>query len=170
MLHSTAEATPGGSESKRVVIDGVIFQFEDGGKKLTRIGGGRRLSALMAELAPGSSSSGTPTRQSLKYGGEQYRRTKRGNLVSRSTCVAPLPLTSGCLRNAPSRQKSPADTIPRLVGAAHALLTTNRPVRSRSDVPVSAHSRPARHLPAVPAGIVSAWSRRLPAIAHPVGT
>lgn len=39
VLQSTSQSTPGGSESKRVVIDGVIFQFEDGGKKLTRIGG-----------------------------------------------------------------------------------------------------------------------------------
>jgi len=39
VLESTAEASPGGTEGKRVVIDGVIFQFEQGGSKLTRIGG-----------------------------------------------------------------------------------------------------------------------------------
>lgn len=42
VLKSTPDVSPGGSEAKRVVIDGVIFQFEEGGKKLTRIGGGSR--------------------------------------------------------------------------------------------------------------------------------
>jgi hypothetical protein len=32
-------STSGPSGSNRVVIDGVIFQFEEGGSKLTRIGG-----------------------------------------------------------------------------------------------------------------------------------
>ncbi len=39
VLSSVATSTPGGGEGKRVVIDGVIFQFEQGGKKLARIGG-----------------------------------------------------------------------------------------------------------------------------------
>ena len=39
VLNSTTTSSPGGGEGKRVVIDGVIFQFEQGGKKLTRIGG-----------------------------------------------------------------------------------------------------------------------------------
>ncbi|BEJ15167.1 hypothetical protein CspHIS471_0409340 [Cutaneotrichosporon sp. HIS471] len=81
MLQSTSESTPSGAESKRVVIDGVIFQFEEGGKQLTRIG----------ELPSAGSSSaaiGTPTRHRLKYGGQDYRRTKRGNLVSRAALDA----------------------------------------------------------------------------------
>lgn len=39
VLESTIEPSPGGTEAKRVVIDGVIFQFEKGGNKLVRIGG-----------------------------------------------------------------------------------------------------------------------------------
>ena len=39
MLSSTTTTNTNGEEGKRVVIDGVIFQFEQGGKKLTRIGG-----------------------------------------------------------------------------------------------------------------------------------
>lgn len=77
------EESPGGSEAKRVVIDGVIFQFDEDGKKLVRIGGevvtGR---SDLPDLTTGDS--GTPTRSSLSYGGEKYRRTKRGNLISRS--------------------------------------------------------------------------------------
>ncbi len=99
-LQSTSESTPGGTESKRVVIDGVIFQFEEGGKQLTRIGG-ELIDIVVADLpelpsAGSSGSQGTPTRHRLKYGGEQYRRTKNGNLVSRAACVllAPLHLPS----------------------------------------------------------------------------
>lgn len=39
VLHSTSEGSAG-AETKRVVVDGVIFQFEEGGSKLVRIGGG----------------------------------------------------------------------------------------------------------------------------------
>ncbi|WVW86326.1 hypothetical protein I302_108368 [Kwoniella bestiolae CBS 10118] len=58
------------SGDKRVVIDGVVFQFEQDGKKLTRIG-----------EAPSSAGHHTPTRKSLSFGGEKYRRTSRGNLI-----------------------------------------------------------------------------------------
>ncbi|KLT42527.1 hypothetical protein CC85DRAFT_292032 [Cutaneotrichosporon oleaginosum] len=92
MLQSTSESTPSGTESKRVVIDGVIFQFEEGGKQLTRIGGDLMsvADADLPELSAGSSAAaqGTPTRHRLKYGGQQYRRTKRGNLVSRAALEA----------------------------------------------------------------------------------
>ncbi|WVQ94858.1 hypothetical protein IAU59_001941 [Kwoniella sp. CBS 9459] len=73
MLSSTAVS----SGDKRVVIDGVIFQFEQDGKKLTRIG-----------EAPSSSGSGgvfTPTRKSLNFGGGKYRRTMKGNLILKKT-------------------------------------------------------------------------------------
>lgn len=46
-------------------------------------------SNLSAELPSTSGSTITRTRQSLDYGGEQYRRTKRGNLISRSRFEAP---------------------------------------------------------------------------------
>jgi hypothetical protein len=79
------------------VIDGVIFQFEQDGGKLVRIGGEGLilfcdvLSSLtnVSEVAGGSVSPAlsTPTRQSLRFGGESYRRTKRGNLISRSRSV-----------------------------------------------------------------------------------
>ncbi|WWC64756.1 uncharacterized protein I303_107367 [Kwoniella dejecticola CBS 10117] len=65
-----SESTSSGD--KRVIIDGVVFQFEQDGKKLTRIGD-----------APSPSNTSTPTRKSLRFGGERYRRTSRGNLVSR---------------------------------------------------------------------------------------
>ncbi|GMK57088.1 hypothetical protein CspeluHIS016_0309280 [Cutaneotrichosporon spelunceum] len=81
MLQSTSESTPGGTESKRVVIDGVIFQFEEGGKQLTRIG-------ELPSAGSSTAAQGTPTRHRLKYGGLDYRRTKRGNLVSRAALDA----------------------------------------------------------------------------------
>ncbi|OCF77646.1 hypothetical protein I204_01643 [Kwoniella mangroviensis CBS 8886] len=59
------------SGDKRVVIDGVVFQFEQDGKKLTRIG----------EAPSSATGSFTPTRKNLSFGGEKYRRTSRGNLV-----------------------------------------------------------------------------------------
>ncbi|WWC91868.1 uncharacterized protein L201_006815 [Kwoniella dendrophila CBS 6074] len=65
----TSLATSSGD--KRVVIDGVVFQFEQDGKKLTRIG----------EATPSSVDQHTPTRKSLSFGGEKYRRTSRGNLI-----------------------------------------------------------------------------------------
>ncbi|WVF67259.1 hypothetical protein IAT40_002007 [Kwoniella sp. CBS 6097] len=75
MLNSTAVS----SGDKRVVIDGVIFQFEQDGKKLTRIG-----------ESPSSSGSGsggvfTPTRKSLSFGGGKYKRTMKGNLILKKT-------------------------------------------------------------------------------------
>ncbi|OCF44396.1 hypothetical protein I317_01656 [Kwoniella heveanensis CBS 569] len=75
MLNSTAIS----SGDKRVVIDGVIFQFEQDGKKLTRIG-----------EAPSSSTGGTggvftPTRKSLNFGGGKYKRTMKGNLILKKT-------------------------------------------------------------------------------------
>ena len=50
-------STSGPSGSNRVVIDGVIFQFEEGGSKLTRIGGklhiaGRALKLILQNLHP----------------------------------------------------------------------------------------------------------------------
>ncbi|ORX39403.1 hypothetical protein BD324DRAFT_619574 [Kockovaella imperatae] len=68
------------SEGQRVVIDGIVFQFEMGGQKLTRIG----------ELSPASNgqsstSHGSPTRKSVNYAGSKFRRTSRGNLVKSST-------------------------------------------------------------------------------------
>ncbi|EKD00453.1 hypothetical protein A1Q2_05290 [Trichosporon asahii var. asahii CBS 8904] len=91
VLQSSSDTSPGGSEGqKRVVIDGVVFQFEQDGKKLTRIGGTLHpLSATDSTLdLPGTKKdvNNTPTRHSLKYQGENFRRTKRGNLISRSTC------------------------------------------------------------------------------------
>nr|XP_019010480.1 uncharacterized protein I206_04949 [Kwoniella pini CBS 10737]OCF49261.1 hypothetical protein I206_04949 [Kwoniella pini CBS 10737] len=67
-----SESTSSGD--KRVIIDGVVFQFEQDGKKLTRIG-----------EAPSSTNTSTPTRRTLRFGGEKYRRTSRGNLVSRKS-------------------------------------------------------------------------------------
>ncbi|KAL7421368.1 hypothetical protein Q5752_004253 [Cryptotrichosporon argae] len=61
-------ASTDSSEGKRVVIDGVVFKFEDGGKKLTRVD---------------DAATASPTRHSLTYGGERFRRTKKGNLISR---------------------------------------------------------------------------------------
>ncbi|RSH91402.1 hypothetical protein EHS25_009701 [Saitozyma podzolica] len=69
VLNSTS--TPQGSQ--RVVIDGIIFQFEPGGTKLTRIGELEGTKAV---------AQGTPTRKKLDFGGKQYRRTSRGNLVT----------------------------------------------------------------------------------------
>ncbi|EJT45238.1 hypothetical protein A1Q1_06376 [Trichosporon asahii var. asahii CBS 2479] len=90
VLQSSSDTSPGGSEGqKRVVIDGVVFQFEQDGKKLTRIGGmPHRLSTADTSELPGTKKdvNNTPTRHSLKYQGENFRRTKRGNLISRSTC------------------------------------------------------------------------------------
>jgi hypothetical protein len=45
-------STSGPSGSNRVVIDGVIFQFEEGGSKLTRIGGKLAKSRYRNELTP----------------------------------------------------------------------------------------------------------------------
>ncbi|KAK8853353.1 hypothetical protein IAR55_004057 [Kwoniella newhampshirensis] len=74
VLNSTIAASNG---SKQVVIDGIIFQFEQDGKKLTRIG----------EASPSGPSSMvggyTPTRKSLSFGGGRYKRTSRGNLILR---------------------------------------------------------------------------------------
>ncbi|KAK4689230.1 hypothetical protein P7C73_g882, partial [Tremellales sp. Uapishka_1] len=69
--------TSGGSEGRRVAIDGVIFQFEQGGKKLVRVGD----ASSPVGTSTQAGNFGTPTR--LEYGGEQFRRTKRGNLISR---------------------------------------------------------------------------------------
>ncbi|WOO80996.1 Zinc finger CCCH domain-containing protein 3 [Vanrija pseudolonga] len=78
VLQSSTDSSPGGTQGKRVVIDGVIFEFAEDGQKLVRL----------QELEPKKNATSTPTRQSLKYAGEQYRRTKRGDLVSRSTLAA----------------------------------------------------------------------------------
>ncbi|ORY22378.1 hypothetical protein BCR39DRAFT_551688 [Naematelia encephala] len=67
------EETPH-SAGQRVVIDGVVFQFEQGGAKLTRIG------ELGSDAA--GPSTNTPTRKRLSYAGKQFRRTSKGNLVS----------------------------------------------------------------------------------------
>ncbi|WVR09560.1 hypothetical protein IAU60_006629 [Kwoniella sp. DSM 27419] len=67
VLNSLATA----SGDKRVVIDGIMFQFEQDGKKLTRLG-------EAPSAGPGVL---TPTRKSLSFGGGRYRRTSKGNLI-----------------------------------------------------------------------------------------
>ncbi|WWD19779.1 hypothetical protein CI109_104243 [Kwoniella shandongensis] len=74
VLNSTTATSNG---SKQVVIDGIVFQFEQDGKKLTRIG-------EASPSGPSTNAGGyTPTRKRLSFGGEKYRRTTRGNLVLR---------------------------------------------------------------------------------------
>lgn len=65
---------------KRVVIDGVVFEFEEGGTKLKRMDDMSPARAATAETAAGSTS--TPTRHTLSMSGHQYLRTKSGNLIA----------------------------------------------------------------------------------------
>ncbi|RXK41484.1 hypothetical protein M231_01192 [Tremella mesenterica] len=77
-------STPPSSSSadqRRVVIDGVIFQFDEGGQKLVRIG---ELDSQSSQSSSSRKRPNTPTRRSVRYDGQKYRRTSKGNLVSTS--------------------------------------------------------------------------------------
>ena len=83
------------ADGKKVVnIDGVVYEFEGDGKKLKRIEGRTyRTKPLQPSLTiafcPGMSEDQpepeviTPTRSSFSISGQQYIRTRNGNLVRR---------------------------------------------------------------------------------------
>lgn len=72
---------------QRVVIDGVVFEFEEGGSKLKRMD---EISTSPYATTPGAraesttnaNANATPTRHSLSMSGHQYLRTKNGNLIA----------------------------------------------------------------------------------------
>jgi hypothetical protein len=80
---------------------------------------------------------GTPTRKKLDFGGKQYRRTSRGNLVTSASrwvmssqswerrqalspelAVAPAMWRTSLTHSGRSSPRNPADTTPRRVGGA----------------------------------------------------
>lgn len=194
MLQSSSDTSPGGSEGqKRVVIDGVVFQFEQDGKKLTRIGGKKLdFTAIDPSELPGAKKdvNNTPTRHSLKYQGENFRRTKRGNLISRSTCEPNL-AHPGITDNprASARRAEQAKRPCRyytktgasrpvhqqslsIRGLPHTLvltLLTYRSLRARFNMPVPAHSGSFSDLSPVPQRYLPAW-RQLSFVPHPLSS